>query len=295
MNWLIPSILSILLVMMTACSVSPAAPATPAAAASPTAPAATVKKTLYIVGHRGAAGLAPENTLAAFQKGLDLGVDAVELDVHLSKDGELVVIHDPKLDRTTDGTGNVAAMTLAELKKYNAAANFKGSGYGVQRIPTLQEVFSLVGKKAHIHIEIKLDAEKNRYPGIEEKVLAVVQSNQALERTTISSFDFETVRTVAKLEPKIDRRLIVSTDYFRQMGLKGKGPADIAADLQAQGGKVVDVDKTYLSDYIITAIKNAGMDIAGWTVNDPEQMKKLAALGITMFTSDRPDLLLAAR
>ena len=126
-------------------------------------------------------------------------------------------------------------------------------------------------------------------------MLAVVQSNQALERTSVSSFDFETVRTVGKLEPKIDRRLIVSTAYFREMGLKGKGPADIAADLQAQGGKVVDVDKTYLSEFIITAIKNAGMDIAGWTVNDPEQMKKLAAMGITMFTSDRPDLLLAAR
>jgi glycerophosphoryl diester phosphodiesterase len=148
---------------------------------------------LEIVGHRGAKGIAPENTLVGFQVALELGVDMIELDVHLSKDGELVVIHDPRLERTTDGRGLVSAYTLAELKELDAAARFEGdTSYGVQRIPTLEEVYALVQGRTRINVEIKRTADGERYPGIEGKVVESVRRNDALAYTIISSFDFPT-------------------------------------------------------------------------------------------------------
>ncbi|MBM3131125.1 MAG: hypothetical protein FJ009_21185 [Chloroflexi bacterium] len=108
----------------------PRSPAEPIAAPSATPQAA---RAILFVGHRGAAGEAPENTLAAFQRGLEVGVDVIELDVHLSRDDQLVVIHDPRLDRTTDGSGLVRDFPLADLRRVNAAARFKGaSDFGAQ-------------------------------------------------------------------------------------------------------------------------------------------------------------------
>ena len=118
---------------------------------------ASSKGGIIFIGHRDAAGEAPENTLAAFQRGLDIGVDAVELDVHLSKDDELVVIHDPHIERISDGTGIVRDLMFADIRRVNAAAKFKGGiDYGAQRIPTLQEVYDLVATRGKIHVEIKL-------------------------------------------------------------------------------------------------------------------------------------------
>ena len=109
-----------------------------------------------VLGHRGASGYAPENTLEAFKLAMDMGADGFELDVHLSKDGELVVIHDETVDRTTDGTGFVGEMTLAQLKALDAW-NHK-EGYQGARIPTLAEVYDLIRDTDHIvNVEIKTD------------------------------------------------------------------------------------------------------------------------------------------
>lgn len=261
------------------------------------APTNTLSPTsaVIIAGHRGAAGIAPENTLAAFQKALDLGVTAIELDVHLSQDNELVVIHDPTLDRTTDGTGPVHNLTLGELKKLNASAKYKGQGnYDVQRIPTLQEVYDLVGKRAQMYIEIKLANDNSRYPNIEQKVIAVVRKNSAVNSTRISSFDFATVRQIQTLEPQIGREAIISTAYLRDMGLKGKGPNEIIADLTAQGARALGCEKTYLSPAFTAMLKQAGLTVGVWTVDDPNEMWKFIDLGADVVTTNRPDLLLAA-
>jgi glycerophosphoryl diester phosphodiesterase len=258
----------------------------------PAASAAPARR-VAIVGHRGAAGVAPENTLPAFQRGIDAGADAVELDVHLSKDGQLVVIHDPRVDRTTNGTGVVREMPLAEIKHLNAAARFKGAGdYGVLRVPTLQEVFDLIGRRAvQVVIEIKLDANGRRYPGIEERVIEVVRRNNAGGAVAVASFDFETLRRMQSLEPKIARQAVISTAYLSQMGMKQKGPADIAADLAALGVQAVGINKTFASTEMVTALKQAGLGVSAWTVNDFVEMWKLIDLGVESITTDRPDIL----
>lgn len=261
---------------------------------SPTqAVTAPLKSGVIFIGHRGAAGEAPENTLAAFQRGLDVGVDAIELDVHLSKDDQLVVIHDPRLDRTSDGTGLVRDVTFAEIRRVNAAAKFKGAlDYGAQRIPTLQEVYDLAGARAQIHVEIKVDLQGNRYPGIEQKVIEVVRRNNAVARTTIGSFDFPTLQEIQRAEPQLARVAYISTAYLGKKGMRGEGPAEIAAELLAAGAQGVGVEKSYLAKPLISAFKQAGLIVGAWTVDDFVEMWNLIDLGVDSITTNRPNLLI---
>jgi glycerophosphoryl diester phosphodiesterase len=250
---------------------------------------------IQIVGHRGAKGIAPENTLASFQAALDAGVDMIELDVHLSQDGELVVLHDPRLERTTDGSGLVGEFTLAELKQLDAAAQFEGdAATGVQRIPTLQEVYDLVGGQVEINVEIKTAEDGSRYPGIEDKVLELVRRNGAEAYTVVSSFDFPTVQEVQAQEPELACYAIVSTEYFREMGLKGKRAEDVVADLVDHGFGQVAVDKQYLSRDLMALLDEAGFVVGVWVLNDVDEMGKFASMGVDRITTDRPDLLIPA-
>ena len=248
---------------------------------------------VIFIGHRGAAGEAPENTLAAFQRGLDAGVDAVELDVHLSKDDELVVMHDPRTERTSDGTGIIRDLMFAEIRQVNAAAKYKGgTDYGAQRVPTLQEVYDLVGARAKIHIEIKLDARGNRYPGIEQKVVDVVRRNNAVANTTIGSFDLPTLQEIQRLEPQLQRVAYISTAYLGKKGMQSQGPNEIAAELIAAGAQGVGVEKSYLAKPLITALKQAGLMVGAWTVDDFVEMWNLIDLGVDSITTNRPNLLI---
>jgi len=247
---------------------------------------------LKILGHRGARGIAPENTLAGFQAGIDAGIDMIELDVHLSKDGELVVMHDPRVERTTDGSGLISDMTLAEIKRLNAAAKFTGKDYGVERVPTLQEAYDFVAGRVGIQIEIKTRADGSRYPGIEEKVVDLLRRNHAVESGLISSFDFPTLEKVHELEPRLARYAIVSTNYFKGVG--SKGPEGVVADLQGHGFGAVAVEKTYLSEALFSQLKQAGFTVGVWVINDVQTMEKFAHMGVDFMTSDRPDILVPA-
>jgi glycerophosphoryl diester phosphodiesterase len=259
------------------------------------APTMEVEHRVQIVGHRGAKGVAPENTLVSFQAALDEGVDMIELDVHLSTDGELVVIHDPRLERTTDGSGLVGDFTLEDLKKLDASAKFEGDAWsGVQRIPTLQEVYDLVQGQVEINVEIKTAEDGSRYPGIEDKVVALARENDALAYTVVSSFDFPTVQEVLSLEPEMACYAIVSTDYFREMGLKGKRANDAVADLVAHGFSQVAVNKQYLSKDLMSLLADAGFVVGVWVLNDVDEMWAFMELGVDRVTTDRPDLLIAA-
>ena len=255
----------------------------------------TASAPLEIVGHRGAKGIAPENTLASFQRALDLGVDMIELDVHLSKDGELVVIHDSNLERTTDGSGLVGDYTLEALRTLDAAARFEGSEpFGVQRIPTLQEVYDLVQGKTQINIEIKTAEDGSRYSGIEREVVEFVQQNEAMSYTIVSSFDFPTLMEIEQLEPDLPRYAIISTGYFREMGLKGKRANDVVADLVESGFREVAVNKKYLSPKLMSLLDQAGFTVVVWIVNDVDEMWTFVDMEVDRMTTDRPDLLIPA-
>src|SRR5699024_8402340 len=162
------------------------------------------KRSVYmnplIMAHRGASGNAPENTMAAFQLAVDEGADGIELDVHLSKDGEIVVIHDDTLNRTTNGTGNVHEKDLAELKTYDAGSWFDPK-FSEERIPLLQEVIDILPESVFLNIEIKNSPIV--HTGIEQKLVDLLGKNNRLNDTLISSFDHESLYTIKKLAPEL--------------------------------------------------------------------------------------------
>jgi glycerophosphoryl diester phosphodiesterase len=246
-----------------------------------------------IVGHRGAKGIAPENTFASFQKALDIGVGAVELDLHVSKDGELVVMHDPNIERTTDGKGEIGDFTVAELKRLNAAAKFAGEvSYPPQQIPTLQEVFDLVKGKVQLCLEIKLRSDNQRYPGIEQMTLDAVRRNNALSNALVSSFDFPTLNEVKRIEPSFQTQVNISVGYLTPF--ESKGPKAVAQDLVSRGIQWVAINKNYLTPEMFAALSQAKLHVHPWVVNDPAEMWRFVDMGIDVVTSDRPDLLVPA-
>ncbi len=153
-----------------------------------------------LLGHRGAMACAPENTMASFAEGLRQGADMLELDVHLCADGEVVVIHDEFVDRTTDGHGRVAELTLAELKKLDAGSWFDPHFAG-ERIPTLEEVLDWAQDKVPLAIEIKHG--QTPYHGIEEKVVRLVEKYDMVSRVIIISFDHKCLPRFKELRPDL--------------------------------------------------------------------------------------------
>lgn len=154
-----------------------------------------------IIAHRGANLTAPENTLSAFSKAIELGVDMIEIDVHLTKDKQLIVIHDELLNRTTNGTGKVSNYTLNELKVLDAGSWFSKE-YAREQLPSLNEVLKLIDGKATCLIEIKWGEEKP-YDGIEEKIVDNIILNNATKWTIVQSFESSYLKKIHQLNPSI--------------------------------------------------------------------------------------------
>jgi len=245
------------------------------------------------VAHRGGAGLAPENTLAAFRSGLANGANALELDIHLSADGRLVVMHDPEVDRTTGSTGRIADLDLAQLKALDAAARFRGLSSGRQDIPTLEEVLELIAASGNdsveLQVEIKLQLDGTRYAGIEEALVLALRSFAFVERTTAICFDFPSLATVTRIEPGLRTCALVGKDYFKAAA--STPPDQIARSLAALGVDSVGVREQNLDRNLYEALRRAGLGVGAWTVDEPGRMRQLAALGVDFITSNRPDLL----
>jgi glycerophosphoryl diester phosphodiesterase len=173
-----------------------------------------------VIGHRGAAGEAPENTLASFQLALEQGVQGIELDVHLSKDGEIIVCHDPTLDRTTDGTGWIYEHSSADIKRVDAGSWF-GARFAGEAIPLLGEVFDLVPDTIMINVEIK-----SSYDGrMETALLDFLRRTNRLENVVVSSFDHKCLKRLKLLEPQAKigllyaANLIQHAEYARMVGV----------------------------------------------------------------------------
>ena len=241
------------------------------------------------VAHRGGAGLAPENTIAAFRAGLGEKADALELDVHLSSDGELVVIHDPVLARTTNAPGEVGGTTFAELRKLDASARYFGPSVGRQLIPTLQEIIDLAKGRASLQVEIKVRSDGSRYPGIEPRVVETLRLNGMVDEAVILSFDFPTLASVKALEPRLRTCALVSRAYLQTVGKRG--PAAVAAEMAALRVTSVGVEKTWLTEPLYKELRSRGLGVGVWTVDDPADMRRFAAMGVDFITSNRPDLL----
>ena len=162
------------------------------------------------IAHRGYSERYPENTLLAFEQAIQAGADMIELDVHLSRDDRIVVIHDDRIDRTADGSGKVPDMTLAELKRYNY--NNGMAKFGFVEIPTLEETLTLVGERVALNIEIK--KRPVNQGAIEEKLYALLREQGAIHRFIVSSFDIDALRDMKRIAPEVLTALIYDRVWF---------------------------------------------------------------------------------
>jgi glycerophosphoryl diester phosphodiesterase len=233
-------------------------------------------------GHRGASHDAPANTIAAFELASQYGADGVELDVQLTSDRKLVVIHDYSVDGTTDGTGLVREKTLADIKALDAGSYF-GPSFAGQRVPTLDEVFEAVGERLLFNIELK--GISFRQDGMESVVAESIERHNLASRVIISSFNPLRLRWMRKAAPHVP----ISFLHMKGLPLQQRWAASwLARGLRREGDNPRHNEIT--PAYMAKARRN-NYRVNAWVVNDPERMTELIAMGVDMIMTDRPDML----
>jgi glycerophosphoryl diester phosphodiesterase len=223
----------------------------------------------FTIGHRGVMGVEPENTLRSFLRAEREGLDGIELDLHLSKDGALVVMHDATVDRTTDGRGAIGDSTLAELRKLDA-----GRG---ERVPVFEEVLDAVGPRLPIQAEIKDVAAA--------RVLAkVLRERDLLDRVSVLSFHDAALAEIRSLLPEVATVLVA-----------GRTGTDFADRASAVGAKLVSLELRKLSQEAVERCWKAGIEVMAWTVNTPRDLAVARALGLVGAVTDVPEMKRAAQ
>jgi glycerophosphoryl diester phosphodiesterase len=227
---------------------------------------------VWVVGHRGAMGYCPENTLVSFERGLELGADWIELDVHLSRDGALIVIHDETLDRTTNGHGLVRDHTLAELRELDA-----GEG---QRLLTLDEVLEWARQKDTV-VDIEIKNAPIFYEGISEAVVDAVTSAHMADRVIVISFDHAAVKRVKDVAPGIVTGVLYACRPIDGgVGLARATRADAVLPYWA-----------YVTPEDVMVAHEAGLFVAPWATSDPTALKHLVRCGVDAIGTNHPDVL----
>lgn len=229
-----------------------------------------------IFAHRGFSGKYPENTMLAFEKAVEIGVDGIELDVHLTKDNVLVIIHDEDIKRTCNGEGLVKDMTYEELMQFDASATYAGA-YGINRIPTLREYFELV-KDTDLITNIELKTGIFEYPTIEQRVIDMIKEYGLEKKIILSSFNHYTILRCAEIAPEIKRGFL-SESWLINYG-------KYTADNNVQCCHPIF---RFLSQETVDEMHGAGCEINTWTVNEYEDIKRLSAIGIDALIGNYPD------
>lgn len=229
-----------------------------------------------IIAHRGASGYAPENTIKAFEKAIELKAHGIELDVHMSSDGHLIVCHDERVDRTTDGRGFIKDLTLKELQSLDAGSwfspDFKGEG-----IPTLQEVLVLVRNK-NLLINIELKSGPIIYPNIERDVIKLIEEYGLLKNTVISSFNHYSLLEAKRVNGEVKTAalymagLVTPWKYAKDIGLDGIHPYFYN-----------------ISPELVKGCLENGIFINTFTVDEPQYMKHIISCGASGIITNYPD------
>ena len=253
-----------------------------------------------LAAHRGGAALWPENSLTAFRHAIALGVDLVELDVRLSADGEVVVIHDGTLTRTTTGSGPVDAHSAAAL----AAVRLKGPhGEIDEGVPTLRQVLELLAPSTTgLLLEFKspgisaayerraggvVPIAGPRYERLEEKAITAVSAAGLAARTTLMAFNPDVVRRLGELAPGQRRTLLV---HAGQVAMAEAAPEDAVDWATRLGATGLGIEHTLLDTRVVARARGAGLSVGVWTVNDEPAITRAIELGVDVLTTDRPDL-----
>jgi glycerophosphoryl diester phosphodiesterase len=219
---------------------------------------------MKIVGHKGAVGHAPENTIASFQKAIELGCDRTELDVRLSKDDQIIVIHDNTVDRTTNGKGKVSDMTLSELKKLDCELG--------QKIPTLQEVIDICKDKIDLQIELK--GKNTALP-----VSKVITSNNIQDKVLVTSFHVDRLREIKASNSSIKVGLLFDKDPEELWNLVKQMPLEYICP-----------KSNIVTEIMLNKAHEMGISVYAYGVNDMDAWNKMSQLGVDDIGTDFPNL-----
>jgi glycerophosphoryl diester phosphodiesterase len=232
----------------------------------------------WVIAHRGASGTAPENTMAAFRRATELGARFIETDLHLSRDGAIVAIHDPTLDRTTSGRGPVMAHSLEELRTLDAGSWFSPEFAGEQ-IPTLDEI---LGFAAQADVNLYLEIKGESGYGIERALVAALRGRVEAMRVVVLSFDPPTLELVRRLDRVIMTGLLWDDD-----------PANAVERAMHIGARQLAPRGDSVNAELVADAHTNGLQVVTWTINAPEHIRALAAAGVDGIMSDYPDRVLA--
>jgi glycerophosphoryl diester phosphodiesterase len=243
-------------------------------------PTAGERKQVDNVAHRGATGYAPENTIAGFDLAVDMKADYIEIDVQRSKDGELVIIHDTTVDRTTDGTGKVGDLTLQQLQGLDAGS-WKGESFTGESIPTFEEILDRYHGKVGILIELKAP---ELYPGIEEQVAEALKERNLdqpqNEKIIIQSFNFESMKKTDKLLPKVPVGVLTSN--------RTHTTAEALKEFSTYA-EWFNPSYGIVTEEVVDQVHAQGMQIGSWTVRSQEAADFLYEMNVDAIITDYPD------
>lgn len=242
-----------------------------------------------ILAHRGASAYAPENTLAAFRLAQELGADGIELDVQLTRDKIPIVIHDFTVDRTTDGTGRVRNLTMGEIARLDAGF-WKTEDYRGEKIPTLSQVFDAladwlnpIGRARPCLINVELKTTRVRTDGLERAVLNVIARHGVENRVLLSSFDPLSLYRAKKINPRVPRGLLYCSDmpiYLRERWFQ------FLTAPQALHPEYPLINARFMEN-----ARAKKLQVNTWTVDDPDQARRLAELGVHAIITNKPDVI----
>ena len=243
---------------------------------------------VQVAAHRGGSQLWAENGLTAFRNALALGADYLELDTHVTADGEVVVIHDPTLDRTTTAQGAIAAARRADLGR--AKLKTRDGTVTEDTVPTLAQVLdTLKPSGAQLLLEIKTDTAKKPYPDIERRALALVEARGLHDRVIVMAFEAPTLKRVRALDPTIRMALLISKTRVSRENARAGDLVKWARDV---GATHLGVEHPAVDAALLAAAREAGLKLAAWTANEEADITRLVELGVDVVISDRPDLAL---
>lgn len=234
---------------------------------------------MLVMGHRGYSGVYPENTMLSFRKAVEAGCDGIELDVHETKDGQIVVMHDERIDRTTDGSGRICDYTFEQLRKFNAAALYDGI-YAPEKIPGFDEYCAWAATQdIFTNIEIKTDTAF--YPDIEEKIWAIIEKYALQERVMFSSFNHISLLRMRKIcSPDVEMGALV----YEESGSR----VFSGEYCKAAGFECLHPSMKTLNEEIVESCRKNAIKLNVWTVNDMQGLEQLARWGCNGIITNFP-------
>ncbi len=234
-------------------------------------------RSMDIIAHRGMSGTYPENTMLSFIKAAEAGADGIELDVHLSRDGEVMIMHDESLERTAGMKKLLMECTRAELEKTNAGRT-KDDAFGFTPVPSLEEYLSWV-KDTGLYTNIELKTAPVYYPGIEEKTIRLIQRFSLEDRIIFSSFNWLSVIRARELDPDIRSGFLIASPRI----------VNIGSLIHSIGMEYYHPDYSLLSDSAVSELKASSCGINAWTVNDDECIRKCLAWDVDGLITNYPE------